>query len=94
MSPAITAESLAVGPYRAKSIFPSLSTAQDSAKIWALRRDGMKVALTHDKIGQIIGRSRETVTRTLADFRQQNIAVLHGSTLLIQNLPALQQLAN
>jgi CRP/FNR family transcriptional regulator len=54
---------------------------------------GIKVALTHDEIGQIIGMSRETVTRTLADFRKQNIAVLHGSTLLIQNLPALRELA-
>ena len=54
---------------------------------------GIKVALTHDEIGQIIGMSRETVTRTLADFRKQHIAVLHGSTLLIQNMPALQQLA-
>jgi len=54
---------------------------------------GIKVALTHDEIGQIIGMSRETVTRTLADFRKQRIAVLHGSTLLIQNMPALQQLA-
>ncbi len=55
---------------------------------------GIKVALTHDEIGQIIGMSRETVTRTLADFRKQHIAVLHGSTLLIQDMPALQQLAN
>jgi CRP/FNR family transcriptional regulator, cyclic AMP receptor protein len=54
---------------------------------------GIKVALTHDEIGQIIGMSRETVTRTLADFRKQRIAVLHGSTLLIQNMPALQELA-
>jgi CRP/FNR family transcriptional regulator, cyclic AMP receptor protein len=54
---------------------------------------GIKVALTHDEIGQIIGMSRETVTRTLADFRKQHIAVLHGSTLLIQNMPALQKLA-
>jgi len=54
---------------------------------------GIKVALTHEEIGQIIGMSRETVTRTLADFRKQHIAVLHGSTLLIQNTPALQELA-
>jgi CRP/FNR family cyclic AMP-dependent transcriptional regulator len=54
---------------------------------------GIKVALTHDEIGQIIGMSRETVTRTLADFRKHHIAVLHGSTLLIENMPALQQLA-
>jgi CRP/FNR family cyclic AMP-dependent transcriptional regulator len=51
------------------------------------------VALTHDEIGQIIGMSRETVTRTLANFRKQRIAELQGTTLLIQNLPAIQKLA-
>jgi CRP/FNR family transcriptional regulator len=51
------------------------------------------VALTHDEIGQIIGMSRETVTRTLATFRKQNIAELHGSTLLIQNMAAIHELA-
>jgi CRP/FNR family cyclic AMP-dependent transcriptional regulator len=54
---------------------------------------GIKVALTHDEIGQIIGMSRETVTRTLATFRKQHIADLHGSTLLIQNMAAVQKLA-
>ena len=54
---------------------------------------GIKVALTHEEIGQIIGMSRETVTRTLADFRKRHIAKLHGSTLLIQNSPALHELA-
>ncbi len=54
---------------------------------------GIKVALTHDEIGQIIGMSRETVTRTLATFRKQRIAALHGSTLSIHNMPAIQKLA-
>jgi CRP/FNR family transcriptional regulator len=54
---------------------------------------GIKVALTHEEIGQIIGMSRETVTRTFADFRKQHIVELHGSTLLIQNTSALQELA-
>jgi len=54
---------------------------------------GIRVALTHDEIGQIIGMSRETVTRTLANFRQQRIAELHGSTLAIQNMSAIQKLA-
>ena len=39
--------------------------------------------LTGRRSGQIIGMSRETVTRTLADFRKQRIAELHGSTLRI-----------
>jgi CRP/FNR family transcriptional regulator, cyclic AMP receptor protein len=54
---------------------------------------GIKVALTHDEIGQIIGMSRETVTRTLANFRERRIAKLHGSTLLIQNMSAIEKLA-
>ncbi len=54
---------------------------------------GIKVALTHDEIAQIIGMSRETVTRTLATFRKQGIADLHGSTLLIKNMPLIHQLA-
>ena len=54
---------------------------------------GIRVALTHDEIGQIIGMSRETVTRTLANFRQRRVAELHGSTLVIQNMSAIQKLA-
>ncbi len=54
---------------------------------------GIKVALTHDEIGQIIGMSRETVTRTLASFRKQRIADLHGSTLQIRNMSAIEKLA-
>ena len=63
---------------------------EDSA---TARVRGIKVALTHEEIGQIIGMSRETVTRTLADFRKQRIAELHGSNLLIRNLSAIQKLA-
>ncbi|MGA9564218.1 MAG: Crp/Fnr family transcriptional regulator [Candidatus Korobacteraceae bacterium] len=54
---------------------------------------GISVALTHEEIGQIIGMSRETVTRTLAGFRKQRIAEIHGSKLSIQNLCAIQELA-
>jgi CRP/FNR family transcriptional regulator len=61
---------------------------------WAQdERDGrIKVALTHEEIAQIIGTSRETVTRTLADFRKKQIAVLKGSTLTIRNKGALERL--
>jgi CRP/FNR family transcriptional regulator, cyclic AMP receptor protein len=54
---------------------------------------GIKVHLTHDEIAQMIGMSRETVTRTLASFRHQGIAELHGSTLLIRNISVIHQLA-
>jgi CRP/FNR family cyclic AMP-dependent transcriptional regulator len=52
----------------------------------------VKLSLTHDEISQIIGTSRETVTRTLAEFRRRRFAILKGSTLTIQNNPALERL--
>ncbi|HEX8893687.1 MAG TPA: helix-turn-helix domain-containing protein, partial [Terriglobales bacterium] len=52
----------------------------------------VKLALTHEEIAQIIGTSRETVTRVLADFRKRQIAVLKGSTLTIRNKSVLEKL--
>jgi CRP/FNR family transcriptional regulator len=52
-----------------------------------------KLTLTHEEIAQLIGSTRETVTRTLSDLKKKAIAELTGSTLLIRNLPALQSLA-
>jgi CRP/FNR family transcriptional regulator len=54
---------------------------------------GIRVALTHDEIAQIIGMSRETVTRTLASFRKQGIAELRGSMLQIRNMSIIHKLA-
>ena len=54
----------------------------------------MMMALTQEEIGQVIGMSRETVTRTLGSLRRQQIAEIHDSTLLIHDLAALQRLAS
>jgi CRP/FNR family transcriptional regulator len=54
----------------------------------------VKLALTHEEIAQIIGSARETVTRVLADFRKRQLAVLKGSTLIIQNKAALERLVS
>jgi len=48
------------------------------------------LALTHEEIGQIIGSSRETVTRTLGELKHNDLVAFHGSTLLIQNRIALE----
>ena len=52
----------------------------------------IKLALTHEEMAQLVGTSRETVTRVLSEFRKQQIAQLRGSTLLIRNKPALERL--
>jgi CRP/FNR family transcriptional regulator len=50
----------------------------------------MKLALTHEEIGQMIGTSRETVTRLFAGFRRKRLIQLHGSTLVVPNRIALE----
>lgn len=57
-------------------------------------KDGLriKIALTHEEIAQLIGTSRETVTRVLSEFRQKKFAELHGSTLMIRDKAALERL--
>jgi len=57
-------------------------------------KDGIriKVSLTHEEIAQLIGTSRETVTRLLSEFREKRFAQLRGSTLMIMNRPGLEKL--
>jgi CRP/FNR family transcriptional regulator len=51
-----------------------------------------RLALTHEDIAQLMGASRETITRILAEFRKKDIVELKGSTLTIYNKSALEQL--
>ena len=52
----------------------------------------MKLPSTHEEIGQMIGASRETVSRLFADFRKQRLIQQNGSTLVVPNRVALQSL--
>ena len=52
----------------------------------------MKLALTHEEIGQMIGSSRETVSRLFAGFKKQHLIQQSGSTLVIPNRVALESL--
>jgi len=48
--------------------------------------------LTHEEIAALIGTTRETVTRTLSEFKNNHLVALHGSSLTISNRPALEAL--
>jgi CRP/FNR family cyclic AMP-dependent transcriptional regulator len=50
----------------------------------------LKLALTQEEIGQMIGVSRETVSRLLAGFEKAGILSLDGSRLLILKREALE----
>ena len=52
----------------------------------------MKLALTHEEIGQMIGTSRETVSRLFAGFKKQHLIQQTGSTLVIPSRIALESL--
>lgn len=52
-----------------------------------------KLGLTHEEIAQLIGTTRESVTRALSEFKKQRTIELNGSTLVLRNKPALLSLA-
>lgn len=56
--------------------------------------EGMRiqVLMTHQDISQLIGTSRETVTRLLKEFRDRQIIAVKGSTLTVRNRAALEAL--
>jgi len=54
----------------------------------------VKIALTHEEMAQLIGTSRETVTRTLSEFKKRHVLELTGSTLVIRNKAALENLVS
>jgi CRP/FNR family cyclic AMP-dependent transcriptional regulator len=53
----------------------------------------MSFPLTHAEIGELIGASRETVTRTFRQLREHQLIVLKRSTLTISNRATLETLA-
>ncbi len=88
--------------HEVRSLGLSHSAAEKLAKLlleWcskngeaAKQEPRLKIALTHEEIAQMIGTSRETVTRLFADLKKRQIVQSKGSTLIIRNKSALRQL--
>lgn len=51
-----------------------------------------RLALTHEEMSQLVGTSRETITRLLSEFRRNELAELRGSTLIIRNRGAMKKM--
>jgi CRP/FNR family transcriptional regulator, cyclic AMP receptor protein len=61
----------------------------------AMRDEGaaqMKLTLTHEEIAEIIGTTRETVSRLFSEFKKKQLLQLRRSTLVIRNRPALEKI--
>jgi CRP/FNR family transcriptional regulator len=53
----------------------------------------VRFSMTHEEIGQFIGASRETVTRTLSTFKTHRLVAFQGSMLTIPSRTALASYA-
>lgn len=83
-----------------RSLGLSRSSAEKLAKFlldWAGNHHGaqqdenrLTLTLTHEEIAQMIGASRETVTRLFSDFRKKKLVQVKGSSIIISNRPALE----
>lgn len=50
----------------------------------------LEMTYTHEEIAQMIGTSRESVTRRLKDFREQKLITINGCELVIHSQEALE----
>jgi CRP/FNR family transcriptional regulator len=50
------------------------------------------MSLTHEEIAEIIGTTRETVSRLFSEFKKKQLLQLKGATLIIRNKPALEKM--
>jgi CRP/FNR family transcriptional regulator len=64
-------------------------SAQHPSENGAIR---FNLMLTHEEIAQMIGASRETVTRLFADLKKRNRLQIKGSSVTIKDKPGLEQL--
>lgn len=66
-----------------------------AATLLRLAGDGNEiVGASHQQIGETIGASRETVTRTLGDFRAQGLIELARAHIVIRDRPGLEALSH
>ena len=54
----------------------------------------LKVLLTHEEIAQMIGTTRETVTRLLSDLKRKKIIDVKGSSLFVMSKPQLENMVS
>lgn len=61
------------------------------------KQDGevrVTLTLTHEEIAQMIGASRETVTRLFSDFKKKNLLQVKGSSVVIHDVATLRKFAD
>jgi len=54
----------------------------------------VKLTLTHEEIAEMIGTTRETVSRLFSDFKKKQLVQVKGSTLIFNNRGALERMVH
>jgi CRP/FNR family transcriptional regulator, cyclic AMP receptor protein len=54
----------------------------------------IKLTFTHEEIGEMIGTTRETVSRLFSEFKKKQLLQLKGSTLVLRNKSALEKMVH
>jgi CRP/FNR family transcriptional regulator len=101
------AEQLSQNYYAAHEEIRTLGlTRSPSAKFaklllsWSERRDGangsarITLTLTHEEIAEMIGTTRETVSRLFSSFKKKELLQTKGATLFIADRSALEKIVN
>lgn len=57
-------------------------------------KQSVLLTLTHEEISNMIGSSRETVTRLMASFKRKGLIEVHGSTVILSDKKALQEIVD
>lgn len=76
------------------------SPAEKFAKLllgWAAGNGNLlqiKLTFTHEEIAEMIGTTRETVSRLFSEFKRKQLVQLKGATLFIRNKAALEKMVN
>ena len=54
----------------------------------------IRLPLTHEEIAEMIGTTRETVSRLFSEFKKKQLLQVKGSGLVIRNKPALEKMVH
>src|SRR5690349_71314 len=74
--------------------FAKLLLSWESGKPGANGAFQIKLTLTHQEITEMIGTTRETVSRLFSEFKKKQLLQLKGSTLIVRNKPALEKMVH
>jgi len=74
--------------------FAKLLLSWDPGKTLPDGPSSMKMTLTHEEIAEMIGTTRETVSRLFSDFKKKKLVEVNGSTLILRDKPTLRRMVH